>query len=121
MKNADISVYRIAFHFAGVASLTTVAIGTVLYPNISNWSTRNKNHTIAPALAKSFTYSLLLAIPVFIGGLLLGDRLLYFFYGAGYAQGAPVLYLILAAQVVNVLVVRIGVYKVRIIRMKIPT
>ena len=43
-----------------------------------------------------------LATPVLVGGLLLGDRLLYFCYGAGFARGAPALYLLLAAQVVNV-------------------
>ncbi|MEA3283197.1 MAG: hypothetical protein U9Q68_11725 [Euryarchaeota archaeon] len=42
--------------------------------------------------------ALLLARP------LLGDRLLYFCYGAGFARGAPVLYLLLAAQVVNVFI-----------------
>ncbi|MHC1624177.1 MAG: hypothetical protein ACXQTR_06275 [Candidatus Methanospirareceae archaeon] len=43
-----------------------------------------------------------LAIPVLVGWLLLGDRLLYFCYGTGFARGAPVLYLLLVAQVVNV-------------------
>ena len=57
---------------------------------------------VESALAKGFTYSLLLAVPVFVGGLLLGDRLLYFFYGAGFARDASALYVLLTVQVVNV-------------------
>ena len=102
MENADVGVYRVAFQFTTAATFTTIAMHTVLYPNMSKWSARREYNQITSALTKGFTYSLLLAIPVLIGGLLLGDRLLYFCYGAGFARGAPVLYLLLAAQVVNV-------------------
>jgi O-antigen/teichoic acid export membrane protein len=84
------------------ATFTTLAIRTVLYPNISNWSAHNQYSRIEYSLTKGFTYSLLLALPVFVGGLLLGDRLLYFFYGASFVQGTQALYILLAAQVANV-------------------
>jgi len=102
MENADVGVYRVAFQFTTAATFTTVAMRTVLYPNMSKWSARSEYDRMESALTKGFTYSLLLAIPVLVGGLLLGDRLLYFCYGAGFARGAPALYLLLAAQVVNV-------------------
>ena len=102
MENADVGVYRVAFQFTTAAAFTTVAMRTVLYPNMSKWSARREYNKLESALTKGFTYSLLLAVPVLIGGLLLGDRLLYFCYGAGFARGAPALYLLLAAQVVNV-------------------
>ena len=102
MENADIGVYRVAFQFTTAATFTTVAMRTVLYPNTSRWSARLEYNKVESALTKGFTHSLLLAVPVLIGGLLLGDQLLYFCYGAGFARGAPVLYLLLAAQVANV-------------------
>jgi len=102
MENADVGVYRVAFQFTTAAAFTTVAMRRVLYPNMSKWSARREYNRVTSALTKGFAYSLLLAVPVLIGGLLLGDRLLYFFYGAGFARGAPALYLLLAAQVVNV-------------------
>ncbi len=37
-----------------------------------------------------------------MGGILLGDRLLYSFYGADFAQGYHVLIILLAVQVVNI-------------------
>ena len=102
MENADVGVYRVAFQFTTAATFTTIAMRTVLFPNMSKWSTRREYNQITSALTKGFTYSLLLAIPVLIGGVLLGDRLLYFCYGAGFARGAPALYLLLVAQAVNV-------------------
>ena len=102
MKNADVGVYRVAFQFTTAATFTTAAMYTVLYPNMSNWSARGEYSMVESALAKGFTYSLLLAVPVFVGGLLFGNRLLYFFYGAGFARDAPALYVLLAVQVVNV-------------------
>lgn len=102
MENADVGVYRVTFQFTTAATFTTVAMRTVLYPNMSKWIARSEYGKMESALTKGFTYSLLLAVPVLVGGLLLGDRLLYFCYGAGFARGAPALYLLLAAQVVNV-------------------
>ena len=102
MENADVGVYRVAFQFTTAATFTTVAMRTVLFPNMSKWSAHHEYNKLTSALTKGFTYSLLLAVPVLIGGLLLGDRLLYFCYGAGFARGAPALYLLLVAQVVNV-------------------
>ena len=102
LENADVGVYCVAFQFTTAATFTTIAMRTVLYPNMSNWSARGEYSMVESALAKGFTYSLLLAVPVFVGGLLLGNRLLYFFYGAGFAPGAPALHVLLTVQVVNV-------------------
>jgi len=88
MQNTDVGVYRVAFQFTGIAAFTTGAMQTVLYPKVSNWGARGELGMAESALAKGFTYSLLLAVPVFVGGLMLGDRLLYFFYGADFARGA---------------------------------
>ena len=102
MENADVGVYRVAFQFTTAATFTTAAMSTVMFPNVSNWGARAEYSMVESALAKGFTYSLLLAVPVFVGGLLLGDRLLYFFYGAGFARDASALYVLLTVQVVNV-------------------
>lgn len=102
MENADVGVYRVTFQFTTAAAFITSAMSTVMFPNVSNWGAHGEYSMAESALAKGFTYSLLLAVPVFAGGLLLGDRLLYFFYGAGFAHGAPALYVLLTVQVVNV-------------------
>ena len=65
-------------------------------------SATGASERISPLLSRAFTYSLLLAIPVCIGGWLLGKRILYFFYGSDFSSGAPVLAIIPLVQIFNV-------------------
>jgi len=102
MGNTEIGIYRIAFQFTAAATFTTVALRTVLYPKISNWNAKNETKQIETSLSRAFTYSLLLAVPVCVGGWILGDKMLYYFYGASFAEGTTVLAILLLVQVVNV-------------------
>jgi O-antigen/teichoic acid export membrane protein len=102
MTNADVGVYRTAFQLTSIASFTTLALHTVLYPKISKWESQGNFGAIESALSRAFTYSLLLAIPVCIGGWILGERLLYFLYGASFISGTSALFILLVVQVVNV-------------------
>ena len=102
MSNADVGIYRTAFQLTAVATFTTLAFHTVLYPKISAWESQGNFRGIENALSRAFTYSLLLAIPVCIGGWILGERLLYFLYGASFTTGTPALFILLLVQVVNV-------------------
>ena len=102
MSTADVGIYRTAFQLTSVATFTTLAFHTVLYPKISAWESQGNFSAIENALSRAFTYSLLLAIPVCIGGWILGERLLFFLYGASFTTGTPALFLLLLVQVVNV-------------------
>jgi O-antigen/teichoic acid export membrane protein len=102
MNNADIGIYRTAFQLTSVAIFTTLAFHTVLYPKISTWGAHKQFREIENSLARAYTYSLLLAIPTCIGGWILGERLLYFLYGASFVEGTSALYVLLLVQVVNV-------------------
>ena len=95
VPSTDVSVYRIAFQLTSPATFTTVALQTTLYPKISRWHADGALDRVTLSLARAVTYSLLLAVPVAVGGWILGDRLLYFFYGAGFAAGAPALAVLL--------------------------
>lgn len=99
---SDVGIYRIAFQFTAAATFTTMALRIVLYPKISRWYAEGSLSFITLSLSRAFTYSLLLALPVAVGGWILGERLLYFFYGAGFAEGANVLSILLIVQIVNV-------------------
>jgi len=102
MSNADVGIYRTAFQLTSVATFTTLAFHTVLYPKLSTWGAQEKVTEIENSLARAFTYSLFLAIPTCIGGWILGQRLLYYLYGPSFANGASALYFLLLVQVVNV-------------------
>lgn len=102
LKTADVGIYRVAFQFTTAATFTTTAMRTVLFPKVSNWNTKGELKKAEDAFAKGITYSLLLAVPVFAGGIILGDKMLYFFYGEGFARGTQTFYVLLAVQLVNV-------------------
>jgi O-antigen/teichoic acid export membrane protein len=102
MSNADVGIYRTAFQLTSVATFATLAFHTVLYPKISNWWTQGHTSEIESSLARAWTYSLFLAIPTCIGGWILGEKLLYYLYGASFVEGAPALFFLLLVQIVNV-------------------
>jgi O-antigen/teichoic acid export membrane protein len=102
MGYADVGIYRTVFQLTAVATFTTLALHTVLYPKISKWNADGNRHAIETALARAFTYSLIIAIPICIGGWMFGERMLYFLYGESFVVGAPAFYILLLVQIVNV-------------------
>jgi O-antigen/teichoic acid export membrane protein len=102
LSDADVGIYRTAFQLTSIATFTTMAFHTVLYPKISKWAAHEQVTEIENSLARAYTYSLLLAIPTCIGGSILGERLLYFLYGASFVEGTSALFFLLFVQVVNV-------------------
>ncbi len=102
LTDTAVGIYRIALQLTTVATFVTVALHTTLFPRMSYWASHNEEGSIASSLSRAFTYSLLLAVPVLAGGWLLGDRLLYFFYGASFVAGTPALAILLVVQVAHV-------------------
>ena len=102
LGNADVGVYRILLQFTLLASFTTVALGSTLYPRVSRWEKTKDTGLIEKSLSSAFTYSLVLAIPMFVGGLLLGDKLLYYLYGAEFGQGYMTMVVLFIMQIVNI-------------------
>ena len=109
MTNGDVGVYRTAYQFTAIATFICAAIAGTLTPKISHWSANNQMDKIAPVVTRGITFSLILAIPVAFGGFLLSERLLYYFYGADFAEGATVCSLLLVMQIVAVFISLMGV------------
>ena len=102
MDNANVGVYRVVLQFTMLATLTTHATLQTLFPKVSRWSKTGDIKSIEYSLSRAITYSLILAVPVFAGGVLLGDRLLYFFYGPDFENGYMVFLILLIVQIVNI-------------------
>ena len=102
LNNVEVGIYRVMFQFATLSAFAVVAIRTTLWPKVSRWGKINDYGLVEGSLSRAFSYSLALAIPVLIGGVLLGDKLLYYFYGAEFARGYSVLVVLLSMQVINV-------------------
>ena len=102
MNNADVGVYRIILQFTSLAAFTTTALRSTLWPRVSWWGKIGENGLIEASLSRAFTYSLILAVPIFAGGVLLGDKLLYYFYGAEFGQGYIPMVILCIVQIVNI-------------------
>jgi len=102
LSNADVGIYLIALQLAALSSLTTIALRSTLWPKVSRWGKIGDFGLIEESISRAFSYSLILAVPVVAGGILLGDKLLYFFYGAEFARGYTTLVILLIVQIVNI-------------------
>lgn len=102
LGNFDVGIYRVILQFTAVATFVTYALRTTLWPRVSRWGKSGEINLVEESLARALSYSLVLAVPVLVGGVLVGDKLLYFFYGADFALGYTTLIILLVVQVVNV-------------------
>lgn len=102
MHNSDVGIYRVVLQFTMAAAFTTNILRNILWPRVSGWGKSGEIGLVEESLSRAISYSLVLAVPVLIGGVLLGDKLLFFFYGAEFAKGYLTLTVLLAVQVVNV-------------------
>ena len=101
LNNADVGVYRIIFQFTALAAFITIALRGTLWPRVSRWDKIGETELIEKSLTRTFTYSLILAVPLFVGGALLGDKLLYFFYGADFVNYTTLM-ILFAVQIINI-------------------
>jgi O-antigen/teichoic acid export membrane protein len=103
-SDTEVGLYRIAMQLASFALFSALALSTILYPRFVSWKQDERKAWIADSLARALSYSLLLALPVCAGGVLLGGRLLYYLYGSPYETAGTALVFLLTAQVVYVFV-----------------
>jgi O-antigen/teichoic acid export membrane protein len=68
---------------------------------VSRWNAQKDMSAIATSLSRATTYSLIFALPILTGGILLGYNLLYYLYGASFAAGATALIIIIAMRVIQ--------------------
>lgn len=102
LSDREVALYRTPFQLASLAVLSTMPVRASLAPRIAGWARAGALDEVAGALARAWTFALLLAVPAAVGGTLLADRLLYFLYGADFAGAAPALVFLLVAELVAV-------------------
>jgi O-antigen/teichoic acid export membrane protein len=99
LTNADVGIYRVAIQVSAAALFTSMALNTVLYPRMSRWSSEGDLESISAALSRAVSFSLILAIPVVIGGILLSRPLLFYLYGSDFSAGSQALIVLLLLQI----------------------
>jgi O-antigen/teichoic acid export membrane protein len=96
---SDVGIFGVCWTFSVFALFVSTALCNTLYVKVSRWNATGEHGPIATALSRSTTYALILALPMLVGGIILGKQLLYYLYGASFAAGATALIIIIAARI----------------------
>jgi O-antigen/teichoic acid export membrane protein len=102
LSDREVALYRTPLQLAALAVLSTMPLRASLAPRIAGWTRADALDEAAGALSQAWTFALLLAVPVVVGGIVLAEPLLYFLYGAEFAPAAPAFVLLLLAQLISV-------------------
>jgi O-antigen/teichoic acid export membrane protein len=96
---SEVGVFGVCWTFSVFALFVSTALCNTLYVKVSRWNANGKRDTITASLSRATTYSLIFALPMLAGGIILGKQILYYVYGASFAAGAMALIIIIAARV----------------------
>lgn len=95
----DAGIFGICWTFSFFALFVSTALCNTLYVKVIHWTVEKDYSALSASLEKAITYSLVFALPTLAGGIILGERLLYYFYGASFAAGYLVLIIIIFMRV----------------------
>ena len=98
MASADVGVFGVCWTFSFFVLFVSTALTNTLWVKVSRWSSDGEERTIALSLTRAISYALLFALPILVGGILLGRDLLYYLYSAGFATGFLPLAILLLAR-----------------------
>jgi len=98
---SDVGIFGVCWSFSFFALFISTALVNTLYVKVSRWNAQKDMSTIAGSLSRATTYSLIFALPILTGSILLGHNLLFYVYGASFANGATALVIIIALRVVQ--------------------
>lgn len=98
---SDVGIFGVCWTFSFFALFISTALVNTLYVKVSRWNAQKDQSAIAISLSRATTYSLIFALPILTGGILLGHNLLYYLYGASFAAGATALVIIIATRVIQ--------------------
>ena len=94
-----IGVYSVAWSLSKFLDIFSSAISTTLFPEMSEIAAQNDPESVSGLAEDALTFAGLIAIPGFVGGTLLADRIMRI-YGEAFVVGETVLPILIAAFLV---------------------
>lgn len=98
---ADAGIYGVCWTFSVFTLFVSTALCNTLFVKVSRWNAAGDWNAITQSLSRATSYSLILAIPMLAGGVLLGKPLLYYLYGSTFTIGATALVIIIGARIIQ--------------------
>lgn len=97
---ALVGIYSVAWSISKFLRIFSSSLQSTIFPEISKLSTAGESGEISQIVEQSLTYSGLILIPGFLGGVLLNERILMI-YGQKFQQGASVLVILIIANLIQ--------------------
>lgn len=91
-----IGIYSVAWSISRFLDIFGLAISQTMFPEISNISAQESSESVIRLVEDSLTFAGLIVIPGFVGGIILGERLLNI-YGPEFRSGVEVFWLLLTS------------------------
>jgi O-antigen/teichoic acid export membrane protein len=98
---SDVGIFGVCWTFSVFALFISTALVNTLYVKVSRWNAQKDMSAIATSLSRATTYSLIFALPILTGSIVVGYNLLYYLYGASFATGTTALIIIIAMRVIQ--------------------
>lgn len=95
---SEVGIFGVCWTFSVFALFISTALVNTLYVKVSRWNAQNDQNAIVLSLSRATTYSLVFVLPILTGGILLGNNLLYYLYGASFATGTTALIIIIVMR-----------------------
>lgn len=96
---SSVGIFGVCWTFSVFALFVSTALCNTLFVKVSRWNATGNVQIISQSLSRAITYALVFALPIFVGGLLFSQDLLYYLYGASFAGGATALVIIILMRV----------------------
>jgi O-antigen/teichoic acid export membrane protein len=94
-----VGIYEASWKVSVVGVMASQALGTAVFPAISNWESLDAREKIENAVSEGFTYGLLLVIPAVVGTALLAQPFMNLVYA--FETGSLVLLLLMSEKLIQ--------------------
>ena len=99
LASSFVGVYEIAWQVTLLVLVSSYAVATTIFPQISQWSAEAATDRIESIVSRSIGVTLALSIPALVGAFVFSREILTFVFGQEYAIAAGVLVILMVEKV----------------------
>ncbi|WP_426962413.1 polysaccharide biosynthesis C-terminal domain-containing protein [Haloparvum alkalitolerans] len=99
LVSSSVSMYEIAWQVSLIPMIIAQSLGAVIRPQLSEWWVEGKQQLVEDVVYRYFTLTLVLLIPIVVGGCLLAGELLSNLFTAEYGAASVVLIILLLEKI----------------------
>ncbi|ADE05104.1 flippase [Haloferax volcanii] len=108
LTQSHVGAYETAWRVTAITMLFSQAVASTIFPQVSQWSSKNEQQQIESVISNSITPSMLLVIPAFFGILVFSDEIMGIVFGSEFTIASYVLIILAGEKILQSVHVIIG-------------